>query len=474
MAKHKPKSEDQQPDEQPLNDKVSADSEPQVEPEVDIATQAKAVLEHNNHGTYTIPASGLYTDQWLWDSCFIAIGLRHYDVERAKIEILSLLRGQWSNGMLPHMILNPNSVNTFNKHLRNNKIWRSWINPMAPEDVSTSGITQPPVVAEAVVRIGEKLPWPERRSWYKIVYEPLLAYHEWLYRERDPHNEGLVLQIHPWETGLDNTPPWMAQLHEHLLPWWIRAIRVTRLDIAIGWFRNDTHYVPIEQRESTIEGLAAYDMQRRFRRKGYDFYKIIDHALMAIEDLTFNSIFIRANTQLRHIARSIRTDLPQELLENMKKTEESLEQLWDPFSSEYFSRDFVTHHFLKESSIAALMPLYAGCIDQKRAEILVRALENAHRFGPAFPVPSVPLDSVWYNGKTYWQGPTWINMNWMIIDGLKRYGFKDHAAALRESTLELITKSGFYEYFDPVTGEPAGAPMFSWTAALTIDLFQRK
>jgi hypothetical protein len=474
MAKHKPKSEDQQPDEQPLNDKVSADSEPQVEPEVDIATQAKAVLEHNNHGTYTIPASGLYTDQWLWDSCFIAIGLRHYDVERAKIEILSLLRGQWSNGMLPHMILNPNSVNTFNKHLRNNKIWRSWINPMAPEDVSTSGITQPPVVAEAVVRIGEKLPWPERRSWYKIVYEPLLAYHEWLYRERDPHNEGLVLQIHPWETGLDNTPPWMAQLHEHLLPWWIRAIRATRLDIAIGWFRNDTHYVPIEQRESTIEGLAAYDMQRRFRRKGYDFYKIIDHALMAIEDLTFNSIFIRANTQLRHIARSIRADLPQELLENMKKTEESLEQLWDPFSSEYFSRDFVTHHFLKESSIAALMPLYAGCIDQKRAEILVRALENAHRFGPAFPVPSVPLDSVWYNGKTYWQGPTWINMNWMIIDGLKRYGFKDHAAALRESTLELITKSGFYEYFDPVTGEPAGAPMFSWTAALTIDLFQRK
>jgi len=48
------------------------------------------------------------------------------------------------------------------------------------------------------------------------------------------------------------------------------------------------------------------------------------------------------------------------------------------------------------------------------------------------------------------------NMNWMIIDGLKRYGFKDHAAALRESTLELITKSGFYEYFDPVTGEPLG------------------
>jgi glycogen debranching enzyme len=65
-------------------------------------------------------------------------------------------------------------------------------------------------------------------------------------------------------------------------------------------------------------------------------------------------------------------------------------------------------------------------------------------------------------------------MNWMIIDGLKRYGFKDHAAALRESTLELITKSGFFEYYDPVSGEPAGAKQFSWTAALTIDLLAKK
>jgi len=474
MAKSQLNTEIQPSENDLVSNETNDNNDNQTAPKIDILTQAKTILEHNDHGTYTIPAVGLYPYQWLWDSCFISIGIRHYDVERAKIEILSLLRGQWSNGMLPHMILNPNGRDPYDRHLRNATIWRSWINPMAPEDVSTSGITQPPIVAEAIVRIGEKLSWPERRSWYKMVFEPLLAYHEWLYNERDPHHEGLVLQIHPWETGLDNTPPWISQLHEHLLPWWIRSIRATHFDTIIGWFRSDTRYVPIEQRESTIEALAAYDMQRRFRRKGYDFYKIIDHALIAIEDLTFNSIFIRANTHLRHIAKTIRVDLPPELLKRMEKTEESFEQLWDPFSAEYFSRDFVTHHFLKESSIAALMPLYAGCIDQKRADILVRALENEHRFGPAFPVPSVPLDSPWFKNKTYWQGPTWINMNWLIIDGLKRYGYKDHAAALREITLELVNRSGFYEYFDPVTGEPAGAPEFSWTAALTIDLYRRK
>ena len=65
-------------------------------------------------------------------------------------------------------------------------------------------------------------------------------------------------------------------------------------------------------------------------------------------------------------------------------------------------------------------------------------------------------------------------MNWLIIDGLNRYGFKDHAEALRESTIEMVAKSGCFEYFDPLTGEPAGAANFSWTAALAIDLVKRK
>jgi hypothetical protein len=38
----------------------------------------------------------------------------------------------------------------------------------------------------------------------------------------------------------------------------------------------------------------------------------------------------------------------------------------------------------------------------------------------------------------------------------------------------MVEKSGCYEYFDPLTGEAAGAPNFSWTAALAIDLLKQK
>src|SRR5687767_6352329 len=157
-----------------------------AEPVISLFDAAKNVLHNNDQGGYTGPAEHFYPHQWLWDSCFIAIGLRHIDVERAKTEILSLLRGQWHNGMLPNMIFASG-----NRYARDRDIWHSNINPNSPDGISTSGITQPPMLAEAIVRVGEKLKKAERRSWYKQTYPALLSYHQWIYNERDPHGEGL-------------------------------------------------------------------------------------------------------------------------------------------------------------------------------------------------------------------------------------------------------------------------------------------
>ncbi len=429
---------------------------------------AKAVLQKNDRGNFTVPSGELYPHQWLWDSCFIAIGLRHHDAERAKMELLSLLRGQWKNGMLPHMIFG-DERQKFADDPGRRTMWRSWLNPFSPDDVATSGITQPPMLAEAVVRVGEKMVLPERRSWYRMVFPALLAYHEWLYAERDPHGEGLVLQIHPWEVGLDNTPPWMSELHDHLLPWWIRGLEKTHLDKFVGMFRRDISHVPREQRMSNVDALALYDTQRRLRRKAYDIDRVLDHSLFTIEDLTFNSILIRANDHLRDIAASLRIELSDELQARMKLSAKTFEELWDPYTEQYYPRDFITHKLIKEPSIATLLPLYAGHITKERAGTLVRMLENEHIFGPAYPIPSTPLNSGWFNPQCYWQGPTWMNTNWLIIDGLRRYGFTTHAEALVESSLELVERGGFYEYFDPVSGSPLGSADFSWTAACVLD-----
>ncbi|MCA9325532.1 glycoside hydrolase, partial [Candidatus Saccharibacteria bacterium] len=383
-------------------------------------------------------------------------------------ELRSLLRGQWSNGMLPHMIFSNDP-----DFERDRQAWRSWVSPYSPEKVSTSGITQPPMLAEAVVQIGQRLKAPERRRWYDEMWQPLVNHHRWVYQERDPHQEGLALLIHPWECGMDNTPPWMAYLQDHQLPLWINFLHTTKLETVVGLFRRDTRSVPANQRFTNYEVLGLYSDQLRLRRKGYNIDRILDHALFAIEDLTFNSILIRANRHLQDIAAVIKEDLPEDLLERMHKTEKAFDQLWDETTGQYYSRDFTTHKWLRESTIATLLPLYAGHISKERAKSLVKLIENPGQFGLDFPLPSVPQSSGWFDPNRYWQGPSWINMNWLVIEGLKRYGFDDHAQVITELSIEMVAEHGNHEYFNPQDGSPLGAENFSWTAALTIDLLNR-
>ena len=427
--------------------------------------QCTAVLRANDRGNYTQPASDLYPHQWLWDSCFTAIGWRHLDQPRAQAELTSLLRGQWQNGMLPNIIFRSEAAYRTDRNL-----WHSWLSPYAPTAVATSGITQPPMLAEAVVQVGRSLKKPERRLWYRQMFPALVRHHQWLYNDRDPHQEGLVLQIHPWESGLDNTPPWMQQLHSHRLSWWVRGAETLHLEQAINLFRRDTKSVPSDQRFAAIEALALFDAQLRLRRKNYAIDRILDRGLFAIEDVTFNSIFIRANQHLQAIAEDVQEVLPPELVSRMTLTERAFEELWDPNTSQYYSRDFVTHELLEVPSIGALLPLYSGSISKEHAHKLVHHLENSRAFGAPFPVPSVPLDSPDFQAERYWQGPSWVNTNWLIIDGLERYGYHDHAAALKDSTIEMVANHGCYEYFNPLDGSAAGAPGFSWTASLTLDL----
>lgn len=432
-----------------------------------LSTEAIKVLAANDRGRWTVPAGDLYPHQWLWDSCFIAIGLAHIDEQRAKTEVTSLLRGQWSNGMLPNIIFADGK-----EYQRDREIWRSYISPYSPDDVFTSGLTQPPMLAEAVWRIGKKLRLPERRLWFKQMYPHILRYHQWIYAERDPHKEGLAILVHPYESGLDNSPPWISELRKHSMPWWVKAIEQAKLDRLINLVRRDTRYIPPGQRMSNVEAAAYWAALTRMRRKAYNSEAILSRPLFAVEDLAFNSILVRANRILADIAKTAGKTLPETLASNAKSSESALEKLWDETSGLYFSRSFISHKLIEEPTIASLLPLYAGTVPKDKAARLVELLTDKRWFASQFPVPSVPMNSSYFDPIKYWQGPTWINTNWLLMDGLKRYGYKDEATQLSQKTLELVEKSGMNEYFNPKDGSPAGAANFSWTAALTLDLLK--
>lgn len=432
--------------------------------EKDVLRHCQAVLEENKHGDYTVPSQELYPHQWLWDSCFVAIGLRHYDVERAKKELISLKRGAWSNGMLANIIFNENYLN-FDHFL-----WESQKLSYAPKNVHTTGITQPPMLAESVVKVGEKLAQEDRKKWYESMLPTLINYHSWLYAERDPGGSGLVVLLHPYESGLDNSPAWTYMLKRMRYPWWIHAAHSHTIQVVSNHLRRDTKHVPKSQRIGLIEALECFYALRQLKSRQYKFDNSLPKNQLTVQDLVFNSILVRANKHLVAIAEALDTPLPEELIRSMRSTEHSYEKFWNEERGEYLSINFKSHKHIKQSTIATFLPLYAGIISKSRVKLLVDKLKDPELFNTPYPVPSVPKSSRRFSSDKYWQGPSWINTNWLIIEGLRSYGCDQEARELVRKSINLIQKSGVSEYYSPVNGSAEGAKDFSWTASLTIDL----
>jgi mannosylglycerate hydrolase len=118
-------------------------------------------------------------------------------------------------------------------------------------------------------------------------------------------------------------------------------------------------------------------------------------------------------------------------------------------------------------------PLYASIPDQARAKRLVDTLEN-DGFGLSdesiTPIPSYDVHGYGFSEDRYWRGPVWINIDWFLMHGLEAYGYEEHAERLRRTIIDLCRKEGFHEYFDPTSGEGLGSILFSWTAALLLDV----
>ncbi len=431
----------------------------------ELVARCQAVLERNRRSAWTCPSAELYPHQWLWDSCFTAIGLSRYDPARAADELRALFRGQWADGMLPHMIFAAGS-----NDLGNRTIWRSRTHAGAPRDVDTTCITQPPLFAIAAWRVAQELEADARRAFLAELFPKLVAYHSWLYRERDLEHTGLITLIHPWECGLDSTPPWMRALRRMHMPAWLRTAERLHLARVLRGLRYDTRQLPAAERATDDDGLRMVALAVHAKKYDFELRRMPRDRGVLIEDLAFNSMLVAANRALGFIARELGATVPAELDACFTRTAHALDDLWDDDTGQYFSRDAVTHAALDISTIATFLPLWAGVPDRTRADRLIERLRDPDTFGLDHPVPSVPRNAPQFRPVRYWKGPSWVNTNWMIIEGLAGYGELELAEEIRRRTLNMVEQAGPWEYFSPLDGSGHGAPDFSWTAALTIDL----
>ena len=423
--------------------------------------QAKAVLDFNWTGEYTMPGPRLYPHQWSWDSALIALAYSRYDQDRAVRELRHLFEAQWKNGLLPQIVFNPRFTNYF----PGPNFWHANESPDAPNHRQTSGVNQPPVHATAVLYVYRHAENEAgAKEFLGYAFPKLKAWHDYLYRERDPQGEGLVYIRHPWESGMDNSPIWdqiMQRLH-------LRAEQIPH------YRRADIHTVSASDRPtSTAYDRFAY-LVNLFADCGYDEAKIREDCPFLVQDVLFNSLLCRANRDLAEIARVLGED-PSSHEELAEKTKKAInEKLWDEDHGTYLDYDVVDRTAIRVYFGPNLAgPLYASIPDQERAKRLVDTLEN-DGFGLSdeniTPIPSYDVHGYRFSEERYWRGPVWINIDWFLMHGLEAYGYEEQAERLRQTITDLCRKEGFHEYFDPTSGEGLGSILFSWSAALLLDV----
>lgn len=426
---------------------------------LDLEMRARSVLFSNWIGQYTLPAKGLYPHQWSWDAAFIAIGYCHYDPDKARSELDSILSAQWDNGLVPHIVFNPEASGYF----PGLEFWKT--GEHSPLGKFTSGIVQPPVHAIAALKYYKHTQDEKSlRRWFL----PLKKWHRYLLENRDPEHSGFATIYHPWESGFDNSPRWddsMARLEPKDLPDYQRA---------------DLEHVSSAEERPTQEDYDKFIYLVEILKKfDYDDKRVYKEIPFKIKDVVFNTILVMANKALLELAQILGED-KSEISEWLGREEDSFIKQFCPDTEEslFYDYDLITGQFIRKRTVASLIPIYADLIDKAMIKKTVEWLNHSHFCATGgvckFPlVPSTSLDSPSFAHVTYWRGPIWINTNWMIYQGLRFYNFNDIAKRIREAILALVKEHGFYEYYDPHDGAGFGGENFSWSASLTIDLIRK-
>ena len=403
-----------------------------------ILRDAVRVLVGNWDGSYTVPSRRLYPHQWSWDSAFVAIGNARLSPRRARTELLTLFGAQWSDGRVPHIVFNPEVPE--GAYYPGPAFWAA----RAPSGVRTSGIVQPPVHALAAWKT--YLAEPDH-AFLRRIYPRLVAQQEFLRAQRRSP-EGLIAILHPWESGMDNSPAWDVPL--------------AAVDAPSGGFvRRDLEAVSADERPTDRDYARYIALAESYRESGYT-----DPGAFQVEDPLFNAEYGLAESALAGIARVLGLDPGPHEREAAAVTSAMVEHLWD--GGLFQARDVRTGKLVESASAAGLTPLVLPDLpDEVAGALITTALD---RFGLADkPLPSYAVDAADFDPARYWRGPSWINLSWLVWHGL-RDRRPDLAASVADAMRRAVCRSGFREYFDPFTLRGHGSRDFSWSAALILDL----
>jgi putative isomerase len=223
--------------------------------------------------------------------------------------------------------------------------------------------------------------------------------------------------------------------------------------------------------KNDLDGNGLCEYQHPFS-SGLDDSPLWDGG-MPVESPDLNTYLVLQEEALADMARLLGEEAEAEMWN--RRCDSLIERLiryqWDPRVGVFWANRNGKH--VDVLTPFNLFPLITGRLPKEIASRLVANLVDEKRFWPRFPVPTVALDDPHFDPEQMWRGPTWINVNYLLIEGLQRSGYPQLARQLRDRTLEMVSGlADICEYYNPKTGEnpPRAAPIFGWSSAIFIEL----
>ena len=283
----------------------------------------------------------------------------------------------------------------------------------------------------------------------------------------------------PYENQLTSSAPWYAWQN-----WEIYKITKDKIFLEEMYESSKSFYnYYVSNRDSDGDGLCEWGAHAVLECVRDGKVAVWDEVGWPsnFEAVDLNSMLVMEEKSLAAMAmelgeKSEAKEWNRKAAERSKKINDIM---WDDYTGFYYNVDKMTNIFthkklndLKREEIIGFLPLWAGIADKLQAKKLMQKLTDPKKFWRKYGVPTLAADDSYYNPKGYWNGPVWVQWNYLIERGMIDYGYKAEAKELvnRVATnmIEQLKKDhNFWEFYSPDEQWAGYNKTYLWAGIIT-------
>ncbi len=232
-----------------------------------------------------------------------------------------------------------------------------------------------------------------------------------------------------------------------------------------------SRYYDINMTHDLAEAESGWDYTPRFNRRALDYLPVDLNALLYKYEIDFaREAGIRgAIEEVKEWERAAAA---------RKKTMHQL--MWDDSKGLFYDYNYVKQKRGNVSSLAAFVPMWAGMVDGRHAQAMVKALKKFEQKGGLSTTDGIPLGQYVPGAMpTQWAYPNgWAPLQLLVIQALERYGYHDDAQRIAtkwlRTNLNWFNRHGvFLEKYNvvhpekpPLKGVYPSQTGFGWTNSI--------